>query len=485
MENDKKITKPNAARASAGYMVGNILIKGLSFLVLPIFARILSTSDFGLYNTFSAYASILSCLIGFGMAASLRNANLRFCDKLGQYKSTILLLVLINSALAFLFAFCLYNHLSFFKQYPLLFWVFMIVQAYGHCSIQILNIDLSLKYNYKTYLIVAFVNTISTICLSLFAIYFIFPDSKGIGRILGSAIPLFAIGLIYQIIVLLKTNKKFDIKMAKFAMAFGFPLIWHYLSQDIAAQFDRIMITNMVGLSESGIYSFIYTVANIFPILFYSTDTVWSVASFSCIKNEDYITLRDKSKIYVMTIWGLGIMMMLFSREIIMLLGGKSYYEGIPMFYPLMIGLFFLFLYTIPVSIEYYHKKTTFIAVMTGISAAANIGLNFLLIPLFGYYVAAYTTAASYILMFIAHWIMANRLSKKIHHQNLFHIKDYLLYIITFVVIAFLILYMNDSPYFKYPVIIIILSIICLSKRKDIAKVVRYFKSRFFGKGNA
>ena len=45
-------------KAGFGYVIGNYLLKGLVFLTIPIFTRLLSPSDFGVYNTFAAYESI-------------------------------------------------------------------------------------------------------------------------------------------------------------------------------------------------------------------------------------------------------------------------------------------------------------------------------------------------------------------------------------------------------------------------------------------
>ena len=39
-----------AAKAGLAYTVGNVLLKGVTFLTLPIFSRILTTEEFGFYN---------------------------------------------------------------------------------------------------------------------------------------------------------------------------------------------------------------------------------------------------------------------------------------------------------------------------------------------------------------------------------------------------------------------------------------------------
>lgn len=37
-----------ALKAGLGYTVGNMLVKGLSFLAIPLFARLMTVEDFGI-----------------------------------------------------------------------------------------------------------------------------------------------------------------------------------------------------------------------------------------------------------------------------------------------------------------------------------------------------------------------------------------------------------------------------------------------------
>ena len=64
--------------AGMGYVIGNYLIKGLAFLTLPVFARLMSTGDFGIYNIFVAYEGILVYIIGLALDNSFRSARYRY-----------------------------------------------------------------------------------------------------------------------------------------------------------------------------------------------------------------------------------------------------------------------------------------------------------------------------------------------------------------------------------------------------------------------
>ena len=54
-------------RAGVGYTIGNYLIRGLGFLTVPIFSRLLSTADYGFYNTYTSYESILFIFVGLAL----------------------------------------------------------------------------------------------------------------------------------------------------------------------------------------------------------------------------------------------------------------------------------------------------------------------------------------------------------------------------------------------------------------------------------
>lgn len=62
-------------KAGIGYTVANYFIKGLSFITLPIYVRLMSTADYGNFNTYVAYESMLSVVLGLALHASLKMQN--------------------------------------------------------------------------------------------------------------------------------------------------------------------------------------------------------------------------------------------------------------------------------------------------------------------------------------------------------------------------------------------------------------------------
>ena len=94
----KKQTK-TAFAAGIGYTLGNILIKGINILALPIFSRILSTEEFGVFNVFMSYDAILSVIIGFALHSSIRSAKMQFKERIHEYTASVTILYFLNTLL--------------------------------------------------------------------------------------------------------------------------------------------------------------------------------------------------------------------------------------------------------------------------------------------------------------------------------------------------------------------------------------------------
>ena len=87
-------SKNKVVRAGIAYTIGNVLLRGIAFLTLPIFTRILTTQEFGLFNVYVSYETILTIFSGVCLYGSLRTAWYDYRTSFDQYVSSILTLSL-------------------------------------------------------------------------------------------------------------------------------------------------------------------------------------------------------------------------------------------------------------------------------------------------------------------------------------------------------------------------------------------------------
>ena len=440
----------------------------------------LNTEQFGIYTTYMAYEGILAILLGLGMYSSIKNAYIDFPEKLEDYVSTLITLTLIPLFICLTLVTVFPNYFSSLIGIPHFLLYMLILQSFGSAMLSVSNSRLAIDYNYKRYMVFAGINTFLNVGLSIAFILTFFSVNREYGRIFGSAIPLIGIG-IYIFIYYIRP-RKFNLRLAKYAIKIGFPLIWHYLSQQIQNQFDRIAITRIVGASFTGIYSFVYSIANILQVIFYSTENVWTVWLYEQMSKKQYIKIRETSKKYIFLITCVAILMLVGFREVIVIMGDRGYWEGVTISIPILIGIYLLFLYTIPVGIEYFFKKTQYIALMTGVAAVLNIILNYLLIPYFGYIAAAYTTLISYGVQFIGHWIISCIILKENNIKTIFDL-SYMVKMFSFVCASGIaVYYLNAFPVIKYCVFALLFAYIYVRKKNDIQLLVNMMIKRKGGR---
>ena len=89
--------------------------------------------------------------------------------------------------------------------------------------------------------------------------------------------------------------------------------------------------------------------------------------------------------------------------EIIAILGGENYAGGIKIVPIVSFSTLFNVLYIYVANVEFLYGKTYRIALITITAALLNIVLNALLIPIFGFTAAAYTTLVAYCIYAILH----------------------------------------------------------------------------------
>ena len=266
----------SAVKAGLWYTIGNIALKGCAFLTLPVFTRLLSTSDFGVYNAYIAYEQIFTAILGVGFYGTIKNAKLDFKENFKKYLSSIVFL----SVLIFIFitaaanvAYPIYcNELDFsrFVTNCLLF------QSFGAYMLYLYGVKLNAEFRYRSFLIMSSINVLGNTVLSIILILFVFPNERYLGRILGSAIPLIGIGVALCFLIWRNGRTLYNKAYWKYGLAIGLPLLPHVISQSLLSQVDRIMIKDMVGSSEAGIYSYIYTICTILYIVGNSMENAWS-----------------------------------------------------------------------------------------------------------------------------------------------------------------------------------------------------------------
>lgn len=401
----------SALKAGMGYTIGNILVKGINFLSIPVFSRLLSTEEFGVYNVFVSYDSILFVLIGMALHTSVRSANQKFSGKIDEYTSSITLIPCINLCILLLIAFLFGNHIATWMGFSRLSVYMLVIYSFGSAVVTLYNNRISLDYSYKKYLIVSLLNSVGNIGLSLALIFSRFREAKDVGRIMGSTITIFVLGIAILVSLYKKSKPSYNKTYWGFALKYSAPIIPHGISQVVLAQVDRIMIQRLVSSSAAGIYSLAGNIKLILTIITDSISNAWSTWFYEEMNDDKTAEIQKRAKQLSLLFAIFSIGLIALSPELIWILGGEEYSAGKYVAVPMIIDAFVLFLYNVIVPSEYYTQKTQYIMMATVAAAVINLVTNYIFISMFGFIAAAYTTLFSYICYLLFHIFVSRHLT--------------------------------------------------------------------------
>lgn len=406
------MSESKALRSGIGYTIGNILIKGINFLTLPIFSRLLSPEEFGVYNTFVSYDTILLVILGLALHTSVRSANLEFRGQIDRYVSSISLLYIGNTVLFLGITALFYRSLANLLAIEPIAVVLLVLGSFSSALISLYNTRVSLDYAYKKYLLVSGCSSVLNIGVSLVLILTCFRNQRALGRMVGAMVPLFVIALILLFSMYRRAKPRVDRAYWKFGIKYSLPIIPHGISQVLLSQFGRIMIRNMEGDRPAGIYSLAGNIKLVLAIITDSIATAWTTWFYDRMDEGDRPAIQKRSVHLMGLFFILTVGLMALSPELVLILGGQEYDLAKYVAIPMVLDAFILFLYNIIVPSEYYSKKTTFIMVGTMVAAVINIALNYVFIQKYGFLSVGYTTLFAYVCYLTLHIIISYKLVK-------------------------------------------------------------------------
>lgn len=466
-------------KASIWFTFCNLVLKGIGFITVPIFAGLLSKDEYGILSTFMSYEAIILTLATWETSLSAyQRGLLKYKNVIRVFTGSTISFSNILTVLLFLLGFIFFIPVHSFTGFSLmafsLLLVYMLMQPAYSCWL----IEKRTNYEYIKASFVTILYGIIVFAFPYVAIKCLGPTAeiKYVFSLLGSitVFSFFYFRHISTISVLLK-NKSMVRDHWKYIISFQFPIVLHALSYVVLAQSDRIMIEKMVGTTPVAYYSVAYNIAMAISIIQNSINQALVPWRFEKLENKDYFALRKSTAPILL---GVGLLIILFvfvAPEIIILLF-DDYYEAIWCIPPVAVSVFFMFLYTLFVWVENYYEKTKYVAVVSIACALLNVLLNYLLIGSFGYIACAYTTLFSYIIFCFGHYIFMKRTLKECGVKE--RVYDYnacFLLSIVMLVLMLIATFTYAYPIVRYIVIVASLFIVVI-QRKKIQSIVFQFK---------
>lgn len=408
----KRLTKHSAI-----YALGPAVHRAIGFVLLPLVtAYIGTTANYGITEMAAVAIGVASQLFGINVLYGMTRFHPEYEDEGDRNRlvSTTLVLLAASTGIAVLLAVVFRESgaralfgsadksTAFVVVAAILFF-----QSIGQVGLRYLQIqERSIAYGVVT--------TLKLLCEVGLKVWFL----VGLGLVFmgvfysvlaGEA--LVAAGAVYAITK--RSGLSFSWPMAKRLVRYSYPLILSGLCMFVLHQSDRFVL-EIVGVPMSGIglYALGYKLGSMAgSVILEAFGLIWFTYVFS-VKDEAEVRLLCRKVLtyftVVMVVSSLAIAV--FSPEIVRTMATAEFFESHRAMPIVALGYVFWAVFQVVHTVFYVRQRTGQVTLLVACAAVVNVALNAALAPHYGYMGAAWATLATFAVLAVATWFVAERL---------------------------------------------------------------------------
>lgn len=396
-------------------------------ITVPIFARLLSTDEYGILSIYLSYEQIILTLSTWEVSLSAYQRGIyRYKDDIVFFTTTTQIFANTITIVFFGIVAIFWNYFCsltlFTPKLVILLFIYMILQPAYSCWI----IKKRSSFDYKEAVSATLIYSIVNVIAPILAIIIITPTAEVKFEYTLISSIFFYLYFYCKNVKVKQVVKRFHLLKEQFLylLKFQAPIVIHALSYTILAQADRVMIGKMVGNSQAAFYSVAYALGSVVSIIHNSINQALVPWRFEKLENKKYKEIRQSTNYLIVLIAGIVVLFVFVAPEIMRILFPEDYYEAIWCIPPIALSVYFMFLYSLFVWVENYYEKTKYVAYVSVSCAIINIILNTCLINAFGYIACAYTTVVSYMLFCLGHYYFMKKVCREVNvTENIYDIK--------------------------------------------------------------
>jgi O-antigen/teichoic acid export membrane protein len=395
---------------SGVYTLSRVAGQVAAFLLVPLYTHALGSEGLGVIEVSNAARSVLTIVLLQGMHSSMLRLRYEINDAGEQRKlETTITWYLALSSLAMCTAAALLGEpLWSVLAEGVPFYPFgLLTVGISGCAAMAALLDRKLQAEQRSQALalVTLARTVGT--LGTIAV-FVAPLGRGAaGKLEGELLAGLASAIAAWIMIAPGPLREVSNAYAKKALAWGWPLVPHGLAGLINEAIDRVMINAMLGLSAAGVYALGYRVASVTMVLMMAINQALMPLFVETMKKRELEhdlarrrALDDelsKLGVVVLTLGALCVQgVTAIGPLVIRILGTEEFAQSWHVLAPVGGGALAWTCYgTWSQSVTYRKQGVRILPWLTAITAAVNVGLNWLLLPRFGIQGAAWATLAS------------------------------------------------------------------------------------------
>ncbi len=388
---------------SAIYGIGGLVSRVIAVLLLPIYTRYLTPSDYGQIETLLALTTVMGLVLRAGITSAFFRFYFDADDDAGRIRvlrtSFWFTMGSATLGLVLLLAFAAPVSTVLFGTDS----AADLVRASGVALWATVNYEqltalFRVEERSVAFVIASLVNIFLTIGTTLLLVVTL--DKGPIGVIVGNFTGTLVVYLALLGYRREQLGLEFDRGLLREMNRFGIPLIPTALFLWVTNFSDRFFLVKLDSVSEAGLYSVGVRVASAMVLLLTAFRTAWPAFAYS-IRDDDEARRTYAyvlSYLTVVTAWG-ALALTVLSPWLVDLLAAESFAESSSVVGPLAFSTVAYGAYIVIAIGVGRSRRTQFNWVVTGLAAVVNLTLNLTLIPRYGMMGAAVATVAAYATM--------------------------------------------------------------------------------------
>lgn len=316
------------------YGLTSALSKSVALLLLPIYARLLTPSEFGVFDLAMIGVTVLSLVMGLELHGALKRYFFEGdANRQSTLVSTLYAAVAVIGATG---AVITIGALLVLRQAGLLeaglasALLVAVGAALFKAILALSEVQLRMERRVGRFAVIQAINLLVSASGSLF--FLIVMGWGVVGVILGYTIGSGTAAIVATWWVADRIQPTFDRALFRRAMSYAAPLVPSVASGYLRRFGDRLVILAFLPFASLGVYALGYRIALIPTLFITAFQMSWSPLAMSLLGDPDQEEIYCRAlRYYTLLVGGLGMAIAAFAPEIVLVLGTDTYASATPL----------------------------------------------------------------------------------------------------------------------------------------------------------
>ena len=385
------------AKASIWYIASSAFARSVSVVGTPIFTRLLSAREYGIFPQYATFLSLLSAVVTLEVAggAILRGLQ-KFGNKKEEFTSCAVGLIFVIWAVISLLLFTFSAIFGEFTGLGNRIFSVMLVHILLNAIISVYTAEARFSYKYKAVAITNIAVALLTPALSVLLIAGL--SLGGEGRIYASLLSAVAVALPFLFIIFRRSHRIYDGEIWRFLLKFSLPLLPHYLSALVIIRIGEVALSRLHGSEALAKYSVAMSVGLSLSVI---TNGLLSALSPWILRRVRAGEFDRSRSVLLLATRGLSLLtlaILAIVPETVRIVAPAEYRDCHFAVYPLALSVLPSFLSSAVVAGEMYFERSGMTSLPTVAAAAVTVILTLALSPFTDYRAVAIFVPVAYVI---------------------------------------------------------------------------------------